>query len=130
MVGYFNLKEGKLYTRDNSLKHSDNVVVVEKVASNAIPAGTNIMELVKNSYNYRFEELNGEKHHIEEAEGCECKYKKATKDKPEEITSEIYYFKEYCANFDEPELYPLETKDSKKAENIFSDYKLFKGGSK
>ncbi|MCF0201195.1 MAG: PD-(D/E)XK nuclease family protein, partial [Bacteroidales bacterium] len=133
MVGYFNLKEGKLYTRDNSLKQSDNVVVVDKVASNAIPAGTNIMELVKNSYNYRFEEFNGEKHHIEEAEGV------LAKDKYDKSKTLIASTKlDYCRDRIDKKvaLYPLKLKKnndsegSEKAENIFSDYKLFKGGSK
>ena len=109
MVGYYNLKEGKLFTLDKSLTTDANVVTVDVGANATITKTLSIPQLVQNSYEYRFGEFNGEEHHIEEAEG--------------EYTSNLGYP-------DKTKRYPLKTKNAKKDINNFSDYKLFKGGSK
>lgn len=99
MVGYFNLKVGRLFTVYSGLVSSNNVEVITPKS----PL-TNIMGMVKDSYDYRFNEFNTN-HILEEGEGCS--------------TSSLTYGT--IAG-----LYPLK----KKSSNRFSDFNLFKGGSK
>jgi len=124
MVGYFNLKEGKLFTHDTSLNVDDNIVVVE-LSKDALTGC--VIDLVKNSYNYRFEEFNSN-HKLEEAEGLLAKDKAKRGSYPAQQTQI-----DYCRAIIDAthNLYPMKMDDlGNKKENIYSDYKLFKGESK
>lgn len=102
MVGYFNLKVGRLFTTYSNFVPSSNIeVVVCKNPKN------NVMNLVKDSYDFRFDEFNTS-HKLEEGEGCP--------------TSVLAYASST--------LYPLNETRGSKNESKFSNYKLFKGGSK
>ncbi|MCQ2190957.1 MAG: PD-(D/E)XK nuclease family protein [Paludibacteraceae bacterium] len=103
MVGYFNLKLGCLFTTYGGLLHSNNVEVIKpkKVKSN-------VMNMVRDSYNFRFDEFNS-KHLLEEGETCD-------------VTGLTYHTT--------PDLYPLGTNLGKKSVNRFSHFGLFKGECK
>lgn len=107
MVGYFNLIEGKLFTTYSGFATSLNIDVV--TPKNPL---TNVIDMVKKSYDYRFDEFNNKKL-LEEGEGCD-------------ITALDYHSNH--------SLYPLKEEGSqkalKKAVNSFSSFTLFKGGSK
>lgn len=107
MVGYFNLIEGKLFTAYSGFRSDENIDVV--TPKNPL---TNVMDMVKNSYSYRFEEFNTY-NRLEEGEGADIN----------------------ALNYKtDPSLYPLKEEGSqkslRKAVNNFSSFTLFKGGHK
>lgn len=102
MVGYFNLKVGRLFTTYPNFSPSGNIDVVN--CKNTL---SNVMDLVRSSYDFRFDEFNS-KHQLEEGEGCP--------------TASLTYFSS--------SLYPQSEKSGNKSQSRFSKHTLFKGGSK
>lgn len=109
--GYFMLTDGRLYTTDRCLKDNNNITVVSP-EKNSLSG--DIMEKLHNSYSYRYKELANRI--LEEGEGQSC--------------DGVSYYE----SVDDKDLYPYDIdtpkKEPKKAENKYSDYKIFKGGLK
>lgn len=114
--GFFLLTDGRLYTADDCLKASDNIIVL--TPKNGAFAGIP-MDALKNGYEYRYEEFKNGK--IEEGEGTTVRGRNAPAVAP------LDYYGKYAT---EGLLYPIELDGSKKAENNYSNFKNFKGGHK